>query len=348
MNRLSRPSVSVLFVTSALVTLPAAAQSSGGHKPAPQKSASPTDAKASGSSTAARASLDQSLAGDARAEYDSALLLYEDGDFAGASLKFQRAHALSNDPRLLWNAAAAEKQLRRYARMYLLVSRYLKDGSTLLTPAEKQDATDLLRTVEQFVAPLTVNVNEPGAELLIDGAPVATLPSADPLVVDMGSRKFVVKKAGFRDFSVEREVVGGKPLTLDAKLEKDLKVGTLRVTAAPKDMIRIDGRVVGTGEWQGQLSAGVHSLSVTSEGKSPYQTDVAIETGQLTTHRVSLENKSLGNERAGFGSLPWVAGGVALVALLGVGAYFAFRPDDPPPPGPATGTIAPGYWTLGY
>jgi hypothetical protein len=163
----------------------------------------------------------------------------------------------------------------------------------------------------------------------------------------MGSRKFSVKKAGFKDFAVEREVIGGKPLTLDVKLEVDLKVGTLRVTAGPKDVIRVDGRVVGTGEWQGQLSAGVHSLGVTGDGKSPYQTDVAIEAGQLTTHRVSLENLASG-ERAAFSSWPWVAGGVALVAIVSVGAYFAFRPDDPPPASPATGTIAPGYWTLSY
>jgi hypothetical protein len=347
MNSRSRPYVSALFVAWTLAALPAAAQSSGAQKPAAPRAASPASPKPGTTSQTVRPSLEQALTGDARAEYDSALVLYEDGDFASASLKFQRAHALSNDPRLLWNAAAAEKQLRRYARMYLLVSRYLKEGDTMLTPGEKADGAELLRTVEQFVAALVVNVNEPGAELFIDGAPVATLPSPDPLFVDMGSRKFLLKKAGFKDFAVEREVVGGKPFTLDAKLEADLRIGTLRVTAGPKDVIRIDGRVVGTGEWQGQLGAGVHSLNVTAEGKQPYQTDVAIETGQLTTHRVSLEQVATG-ERAAFSSWPWVAGGVALVALVSVGAYFAFRPDDPPPASPATGTISPGYWTLRY
>jgi len=233
MNRRSSPPVSALFVASTLLALPAVAQSPGAPKPPAPHAARPSDAKPSGSGAAARPSLEQALTGDARAEYDSALVLYEDGDFASASLKFQRAHALSKDPRLLWNAAAAEKQLRRYARMYLLVSRYLKEGETLLTPAEKADGAELLRTVEQFVAPLVVNVNEYGAELLIDGASVTTLPTTDPLVADMGSRKFLVRKAGFKDFAVEREVVGGKPLTLDVKLVADLKIGTLRVTAIP-------------------------------------------------------------------------------------------------------------------
>ena len=345
MNRRHCPPASALLVASSLVALPALAEPSGsGKAPSPLPAASKPAATPS---APARPSLEQALTGDARTEYDAALVLYEDGDFSGASLKFQRAHELSKDPRLLWNAAAAEKQLRRYARMYLLVSRYLKEGEATLTPSEKADAAELLRTVEQFVAPLTVNVNETGAELFVDGVSLGTLPSSDPLVADMGTRKFLVKKSGFKDFAVEREVVGGKPFTLDVKLEADLKVGTLRVTAGPKDVIRIDGNIVGTGEWQGELGAGVHSLGVTGEGKAPYQTDVAIQVGQLTTHRVSLEKNTPG-ERATFSSWPWVAGGVALVAVLGIGAYFAFRPDDPPPPSPATGTISPGYWTLQY
>jgi hypothetical protein len=339
MNRTSYPHLAAFLAASSLVSLPAAAQS----QPAPGTAS----AKPGAASTPARLPLEQALSGEARAEYDSALVLYEDGDFASASLKFQRAHTLSRDVRLLWNAAAAEKQLRRYARMYLLVSRYLKDGETTLTPAEKADGTDLLRTVEQFVAHLTVNVNEPGAELFVDGVSIATLPTSEPLVADMGTRKFALKKAGFKDFVIEREVVGGKPLSIDAKLEVDAKVGTLRVMAGPKDTIRIDGRIVGTGEWQGTLPAGVHSLNVTSTGKNPYQTDVGITAGQLTTHRVSLEQMS-SSERSKTATWPWVAGGAALITLLSVGAYFAFRPDDPPPSSAAPGTIAPGYWTLGY
>ena len=49
--------------------------------------------------------LSQSLTGDARAEYESAKLLFEDGDPAGALTKFKRAYEISKDARLLWNVA---------------------------------------------------------------------------------------------------------------------------------------------------------------------------------------------------------------------------------------------------
>ena len=95
--RLPKPA-SALFVASTLSVLPAAAQSSGSEKPAAPGTANAASAKPAGTTAAARPALEQALTGEARAEYDSALVLYEDGDFAGASLKFQRAHALSNDP----------------------------------------------------------------------------------------------------------------------------------------------------------------------------------------------------------------------------------------------------------
>lgn len=322
-----------LLITMTLGTLPLAAQT-----------AAPTSAPAT-KNAATRASLDQSLTGEARSEYDSAILLYEDGDFQNASLKFQSAYALSKDPRLLWNAAAAEKQLRRYPRMYTLVSRYLREADATLTQQEKADATALLQTVESFVSHVTVNVSPPGAELFIDEVSITKLPASEPVLADMGTRRFRIHKDGYKDFVLEREVIGGSPLTIEATLEVDLRQGTLRVTAAPNDTIRIDGRLVGTGEWQGNLPAGVHSLSVTGPQKKAYQTDVAIETGQLTTHRVSLEPLATG-ERAPFATWPWVAGGVALVAIAGIGAYFAFKPDDPSAPASSPGTIAPGAFSF--
>src|SRR3954463_12307468 len=76
--------------------------------------------------------LSQSLSGEAQAAYKSAKLLFEDGDHVGALTKFKRAFELSNDPRLLWNMAVCEKELRHYARSAGLVSRYVKEGSHVI------------------------------------------------------------------------------------------------------------------------------------------------------------------------------------------------------------------------
>ncbi|HTQ07332.1 MAG TPA: hypothetical protein VMI54_25925 [Polyangiaceae bacterium] len=299
-----------------------------------------------GAPHAAATPLAQALTGEARSDYDSALLLYEDQDFAGASLKFQHAYALSHDARLLWNAGASEKQLRHYAKTYLLVSQYLKEAGPALSDTERKEASSLLRTIEAFVSHVTVTARPDGTELFVDDVDTATLPQAE-VVVDMGARKFRFHHDGYRDLTIERDIVGGTPTTLDATLEVDVQTGTLRVVASTGDAIRVDGRFVGTGEWQGNLSPGAHALSLSADQKKPYQTDVAISAGQVTTLRLELEPIAK-TEKGKFLSWPWIAGGLVAVAAVGVGAYFALAPEKPGPAATAPGTIAPGYWTLHY
>src|ERR1700723_275589 len=60
--------------------------------------------------------LAQSLPADARRDYDAGKLLFEDGDYATALLKYQAAYDQTHDPRLLWNVAVCQKDLRHYAR----------------------------------------------------------------------------------------------------------------------------------------------------------------------------------------------------------------------------------------
>src|SRR4051812_1715450 len=54
---------------------------------------------------ATQPSLSATLTGMARAEYEAAKSLYQDGDFTNAIVKYQHAYELSKDPRLLWNVA---------------------------------------------------------------------------------------------------------------------------------------------------------------------------------------------------------------------------------------------------
>src|SRR5258708_4144401 len=69
--------------------------------------------------------LSQALTGQAKADFESGKLLAADGDFAGALIKFQSAYDQSKDPRLLWNAAFCQKNLRHYAKVIATLKRYL-------------------------------------------------------------------------------------------------------------------------------------------------------------------------------------------------------------------------------
>lgn len=297
--------------------------------------------------------LAEALSGEAKEAYDSGKLLYADGDFAGAKLKFERAHELSKDARLLWNMAAAEKQQRRYDRVLTLVERYLSEGGDKLTEADRQEAKSLVEMVRALVADVTLTVNEPGAEISVDGEKVGESPLAAPLTLTQGERTFKVTKPGFRPFAKTQNVQGGTKVTLDVALEPELREGRLRVVAGLGDTIAVDGKVVGKGQWEGTLAAGAHTLTVSGKGKREHQTEVVIEDGQLRSERVSLEAipKSGPPEKDrddSSGTWMMLGGGAALAVGLGIAAFFLLRPEGETRKERASGTIPPSYVPLRF
>ena len=144
----------------------------------------------------------------------------------------------------------------------------------------------------------------------------------------MGSHKVRVSKAGFVDFATTVELPGGRPFSIAANLIVERHEGQLRVVAEPQDVLQIDGKVVGTGLWEGVLKSGTHSIYVTAKGKIARQTEVVIADNQISSLNVALEDRPVQTaEHSGVPAWVWIAGGV-LVAGGGVGAYFLLKPHD--------------------
>jgi PEGA domain-containing protein len=304
--------------------------------PAPPAAASPPGATAdppTAPSSAAAAPLGESLQGSARADYAAARVLYEDGDYLGAQTKLAAAYEASKDPRLLWNMAACEKALRHYASVIALLERYLKESAALIGDDERKATDELVQTVREFVNELRLEVQPGGVDVLIDGAKVATTPLDRPLWVDMGKRRLRLEKPGFVTHETEIDLPGGKSVDLKVELAAEVHEGTLRIVSDAKAVITIDGHVVGTGTWTGQLSSGVHSVHIEAEGKRPHDSSVIIKDHDTSSLHASLIDEQTGPglsaQDSSSGALWWIVGGVAL-AGAGVGGYFLLRPGDEP------------------
>jgi len=273
--------------------------------------------------------LSESLTGTAKAEYDAAKILYDDGDYQGAYTKLKAAYDAAKDPRLLWNMAACEKNQRHYAAVAKLVDRYLVEGGALLGEADRKEATELVNTVKGFVSELTLQVDQPGASVFIDEQPVGTSPLPGPVQVDMGARKIRITKAGFREFALTAELAGGQPSLVSATLTPEVHEGRLRVVAGPGDVIQVDRKLSKVGLWEGVLPSGTHSVYVSAKGKRPHQTDVVVQDNDLTNLHVALEDEPKAPiiEKSGVPTWVWVAGGAVLVGG-GVGSYFLLKSDS--------------------
>lgn len=307
-------------------------------QPAPAASAAPSSTAAAtaaptGTAAAPAAApapvkpLSESLTGVAKAEYEGAKILYVDKDFASAIAKFQRAYELSSDARLLFNIAVCQKNLRKYSKMLATVRRYLEDGAAILSADDKAQAQEIVKTVEAFVSELKLTVDEKDAEVYVDEEKLGITPITGATFLDVGLRKITVKKKGYKDAVVTRQVPGGGPVTVDVRLEKEIHRGKLLVTAGQNDVISLDGSVKGRGKWEGSLTSGGHTLKVTAAGMLAYQSEVVIQDNQTRRVEVTLNREP----RDTTATILWIAGGAAVLAGAAVGGALLFQPPKTPP-----------------
>lgn len=287
------------------------------------------------------ASLAETLQGPSKNHYDSGRLLYRDGDYAGARMKFQDAYDHSHDPRLLWNMAACEKNLRRYSHVLELIERYLTEGGPLLTTSDREEAKRLLDAIKPFVGRVTVSLNVPGARVFVDDRPVGTSPIDKPLLIDMGDRRIKVTKPGYDPFTKTETIPGGADTTMTISLIKEVRVGKLNVMADVQDTISINGKPSGVGQWTSELPVGTYRVQVSAYGKQTYDTQVVVTAKQTSTVRIKLDPIVRDRGEGGISTWLWVTSGIVLATGMGVGGYFLFKPEDKVTP-TTPGTMAPG------
>jgi len=189
--------------------------------------------------------------------------LYRDGDFSTALVEFQRAYELDAKYQVLYNVAEAYYQLQDYAHALLTFQRYLNDGGKRITPKRRKEVDRELEKLKGRVARLTVLTSEPGANLTIDEASVATTPLGEPLVVSAGRRKVTATVPGRPPITRVVELAGGDVQTVT--LEIPAAAPTVRVVTAPQRSIT--GPLIA---WvaTGALTAGAVATGIVALGAS--------------------------------------------------------------------------------
>ncbi len=165
--------------------------------------------------------LGSSLTGEARRAYDEARSFYAQGEFARALDALDRAHRLSSDPRLLWNIAACERKLGRYARAMRQVERYRSAAATLLSESEKREADDFLSAAAAYVGTVDVASNVDGTEIFVDEELLGTTPLPRPIVVDEGEHRLRFARGGYRTVERGERVPAGARLRWVVELERE-------------------------------------------------------------------------------------------------------------------------------
>jgi len=306
-----------LLAVGTLAAFSALAQGATGAEPPPPQR--PTESHGSDRPLA------EVLTGTAKADYEAALLLYESGDYARASLKFQTAFAASGDVRLLWNQAACERATGHYARAVELVRQYLASHSPLVTPEAEGAARAFLTAALPLTARLVLSTQETGAEVLVDGQVLGTTPLASETRLDLGAHQVTLRKAGFVPRSVSLVVRDEADVSLSLPLVRVVHRGRLVVRAGKTDSIALDGHFAGIGSYDSALGSGPHTLRVSAAGARPFETNVAIEDDRVRAFDVTLKPLPLTNRVP---TWVWLVGGSVLAVGAGTTAYLLLKPSS--------------------
>jgi hypothetical protein len=254
--------------------------------------------------------------------------LYENGDFAGASARFESAHQASTDARILWNVAVCQKALHHYAKAIRLMRAYLASGAAANAPVAAVSARSFVAAAELLTARLEVSSNVPGAVVYADGDSLGSAPLGVEARVDWGTHQIVIKKADFTDYEQTVTVSSNADVHVRAVLRPVVHEGRIIVRASSGDLIAIDGSARAWGNWEGVLPSGPHALRISAPGYRALDQQIVVKDAQTRGFDITLT-------RAPGSSLPkwvWLVGGTVLAAGAATAGYFIFRPGDPRKP----------------
>jgi len=195
----------------------------------------------------------------------------------------------------------------------------------------KKVAFKIEPTVKKALVTIQVT-GAPAANIVIDGTDMGQAPFKGEVTV--GRHTFEARAGGYLPVRQTSEVVYKEPLNLTLTLAQERHEGKVKVSVSqPTATIEIDGKIVGSGEWEGVLPAGGHQLVVRKPGFQTYSTDVALNDDQVRTVNVPLQAEAKG--------AAWVWWTVGTLAVIGGGAavsYVVFKPTETTP---VSGSIDP-------
>jgi hypothetical protein len=161
----------------------------------------------------------------AQEAYRHALELFDRGEHAAALAEFQRANDLSPSFRILYNIGLTQAALGNAPAAVAAYSQYLHDGGTEVPAARRQSVTAEIQRLSAQLVGLTIEVEEPGAELSIDGEVLGRGPLSRQVRLNLGRHTVNVRSP---DGTLKTQT-----LTLTRGEEQRLRFRGAESTSAP-------------------------------------------------------------------------------------------------------------------
>jgi tetratricopeptide (TPR) repeat protein len=135
--------------------------------------------------------------GEYKTTIQQAVQEFDAGNWLEARVLFQRAHALSPNARTWRSLGITAYELRRYVDAIAELEAALADHRKPLAEKARVEVAELLARAREFVAVYKLSVQPEGAQVLVDGEPVALRDGQ--LFLDPGSHTVIVRAPGYEE-----------------------------------------------------------------------------------------------------------------------------------------------------
>jgi hypothetical protein len=239
----------------------------------------------------ARAEDDATIA-MARERFKEGVQFFDQKQFDKARAAFLQAYALKRHPAVLLNLAQSELRSDHEADAAKHFSQYLREHKEA-SEAERQSAETGLAAAKAELAELTVNVDEEGATVTVDGTIEGQTPLPGSLFLEPGAHTITVRKEG-RETTQQVTLGAGQASSTTLRLRKSAPPPPQNERFEPpkEPDAATSAPLAGTSEASVELDAG------TSRKREPFF------------------------RWAAHSPIAWVGGGVAVLGLVGGVAFW--------------------------
>ena len=221
-------------------------------------------------------------------------------------------------------------------RVGLVLSGYVPSRKEVDAPAgTRTEVRFELVATDRRLGLLTVKTRLPGAQLLVDGDPVAVTPLPGPIALMPGQREIELRRPGYQAARTELSIGEARTPRSRSSQEDAAAVraegAQLALDITERDaVVTVDGRARGAYLGALTLPPGAHRLRVERAGFFTVERDVEVAPRRLTTLRVELEPTA--ETRASYTSsartwrtLGWVGVGAGVALAAGGAAYLGYN-----------------------
>jgi hypothetical protein len=154
----------------------------------------------------------------AGSHFERGLQLYNDAEYRLALIEFERAYQLVPNYRVKYNIAQVSIQIGRYAHALRALEAYLEQGGDKISSERRTQVEADLKMLAGRTARVAVTSNVEGAEILLDDSVVAQTPLPDPLLIDAGEHRLMVRHRGYQPRTEQVTLAGGDELEVNLEL----------------------------------------------------------------------------------------------------------------------------------